>query len=321
MTQLTQKKTKLGVIGAGGVGSATAYAAMLRGSADEVVIYDINGALARAEGLDITHATGLAQDVRVSGSDDIAVLKDCDVIFVTAGARQKPGQSRLDLVDANVAILKSMLPQVMKQAPDAVLVIVTNPCDVLAVVAREITGLPAERCFASGTVLDSARLRYFIAARAGVRVRHVNASVLGEHGDSEFVYWSAANIGQVSLDEWKDEDGNLIFTDEVKAQIEEDTMRAAYNVIQGKGSTNYAIGVASVRIAEAILQGQDAILPVSSTINGKYGITGNAALSLPSIVGRGGIKRVFEVPLTEEETQKMWHSAETLNEVLSKITI
>lgn len=321
MTQLTQKKTKLGVIGAGGVGSATAYAAMLRGSADEVVIYDINGDLARAEGLDITHATGLAQDVRVSGSDDIAILKDCDVIFVTAGARQKPGQSRLDLVDANVAILKSMLPQVMEQAPDAVLVIVTNPCDVLAVVAREITGLPAQRCFASGTVLDSARLRYFIAARAGVRVRHVNASVLGEHGDSEFVYWSAANIGQVSLDEWKDEDGNLIFTDEVKAQIEEDTMRAAYNVIQGKGSTNYAIGVASVRIAEAILQGQDAILPVSSTINGKYGITGNAALSLPSIVGRGGIKRVFEVPLTEEETKKMRRSAETLNEVLSKITI
>lgn len=320
MAAQNNKGTKLGVIGAGGVGSATAYASALRGAADEVVIYDIAAKLAEAEGLDIAHGTMFAHDVEVSGSGDVEILRDADLIIVTAGARQKPGQPRLELVDANVKIFKSMLPQVMEVAPNAILMIVTNPCDVLAVVAQKITGLPSERCFASGTVLDSSRLRWLIANKAGVSTKSVHANVVGEHGDSEFPVWSAANIGMVPLDEWTNDEGEKVFTDEVKAEIAEEAMRAAYKVIEGKGSTNYAIGVSATRIAEAVLHGEDAVLNVSTQLNGRYGIEGEAAVSLPSVVNRNGVVRVLESPMSDEEIEKLRNSAKAIDDVIQGIT-
>ena len=316
---LEKKHTKLGVIGAGGVGSATAYAATLRGAADEVVIYDIAGERAEAEGLDIAHGTMFAHEVAVSGSGDVEILRDCDLIIVTAGARQKPGQPRLELAEANVNIFKSMLPKVMEVAPNAILMIVTNPCDVLAVVAQKITGLPTERCFASGTVLDSSRLRWLIAEKAGVSIKSVHANIVGEHGDSEFPVWSAANIGMVPLDEWTNEDGEKVFTEEVKAELAEEAMRAAYKVIEGKGSTNYAIGISATRIAEAILHGQDAVLNVATQVRGRYGIEGEAALSLPSVVSRDGVKRVLDVPMTDEEIERLRTSANAINSSLATL--
>lgn len=316
---LEKKNTKLGVIGAGGVGSATAYAATLRGAADEIVIYDIAGERAEAEGLDIAHGTMFAHEAEVSGSGDVEILRDADLIVVTAGARQKPGQPRLELAEANVNIFKSMLPKVMEVAPNAILMIVTNPCDVLAVVAQKITGLPTERCFASGTVLDSSRLRWLIAEKAGVSIKSVHANIVGEHGDSEFPVWSAANIGMVPLNEWTNEDGEKVFTEEVKAELAEEAMRAAYKVIEGKGSTNYAIGISATRIAEAILHGQDAVLNVATQVRGRYGIEGEAALSLPSVVSRDGVKRVLDVPMTDEEIERLRASANAINSSLATL--
>ncbi|MDY6050959.1 MAG: L-lactate dehydrogenase [Rothia sp. (in: high G+C Gram-positive bacteria)] len=316
---LEKKHTKLGVIGAGGVGSAIAYASTLRGAADEVVIYDIAAARAEAEGLDIAHGTLFAHEVEVAGSGDVEILRDADLIIVTAGARQQPGQPRLELAEANVNIFKAMLPKVMEVAPNAILMIVTNPCDVLAVVAQKITGLPTERCFASGTVLDSSRLRWLIAEKAGVAINSVDANIVGEHGDSEFPVWSAANIGMVPLDEWTNEEGEKIFTEEVKAELAEEAMRAAYKVIEGKGSTNYAIGVSATRIAEAILGGQNAVLNVATQLRGRYGIEGEAALSLPSIVSREGVKRVLDVPMSDEEIERLRNSAKALNESLASL--
>lgn len=313
------KKTKLGVIGAGGVGSATAYASVLRGVADEVVIYDIAAELAEAEGLDIAHGTMFAHETSVSGGGNIEILRDCDVIIVTAGARQKPGQPRLELVDANVKIFQSMLPPVMEVAPKAILIIVTNPCDVLAVVAQKITGLPTGRCFASGTVLDSSRLRWLISKKAGVSIKSVHANVVGEHGDSEFPVWSAANIGMVPLNEWTNEEGEKVFTEEVKEELAEQAMRAAYKVIEGKGSTNYAIGISATRIAEAILGGEDAVLNVATQLNGRYGIEGEAAVSLPSVVNRSGVVRVLDVPMDDEEVEKLRASAKAIDDVIQRI--
>ena len=303
--------TKLGVIGAGGVGSATAYASMVRGSADEIVLYDIDGKRAHAEALDIAHGAMFAHEATVTGGDDIELLRDCDMVIITAGARQKPGQPRLELAGANVAILEKLLPNVLSVAPNAIIMLVTNPCDVLTVVAQKISGLPADRVLSSGTVLDSSRLRWLIANKAGVSIKSVHANVVGEHGDSEFPVWSAANIGMVPLTEWK-QDGKLVFTEEVRAELANEAMRAAYKVIEGKGSTNYAIGISGARIAEAFLGGQNAVLPVSTTIAGElYGFK-DVALSLPTIVNREGIQRVLEVPMSEAELAQLKASAEAI---------
>ena len=303
--------TKLGVIGAGGVGSATAYAAMVRGSADEIVLYDIDGKRAHAEALDIAHGAMFAHEATVTGGDDIELLRDCDMVIITAGARQKPGQPRLELAGANVAILEKLLPNILSVAPNAIIMLVTNPCDVLTVVAQKITGLPANRVLSSGTVLDSSRLRWLIANKAGVSIKSVHANVVGEHGDSEFPVCSAANIGMVPLTEWE-QDGKLVFTDEARAELANEAMRAAYKVIEGKGSTNYAIGISGARIAEAFLGGQNAVLPVSTTIAGElYGFK-DVALSLPTIVNREGIQRVLEVPMNEAELAQLKASAEAI---------
>ncbi|MFW0108430.1 L-lactate dehydrogenase [Rothia sp. P7181] len=318
MASHSHKRTKLGVIGAGGVGSAVAYAATLRGTADEIAIYDIAGERATAEGLDIAHGSMFASEAIVYGGDDIEVLRDCDLIIVTAGARQKPGQPRLELAEANVKIFEAMLPKVMEVAPETMLMIVTNPCDVLAVVAQKITGLPTSRCFASGTTLDSSRLRWLIANKAGVAIKSVHVNIIGEHGDSEFPVWSSANIGFVPLDEWTT-NGERVFTDEVKTALGEEAMKAAYRVIEGKGSTNYAIGISAARIAEAILQGEQAVLPVATQLKGYYGINSEAAVSLPSVLSYNGVERVLEMPLNDEELQKLKNSADAISASLASL--
>lgn len=305
------RPTKLGIIGAGGVGSATAYAATLRGSASEIVLYDIDGKRAHAEALDIAHGSMFAHEANIIGGSELETLKDADMIIITAGARQEPNQPRMELAGANVRILEKLLPDLMSVAPGAIYMLVTNPCDVLTVVTQKITGLPANRVLSSGTVLDSSRLRWLIANKANVSIKSVHANVVGEHGDSEFPVWSAANIGMVPLTEWE-QDGKPLFTEEVRAELANEAMRAAYKVIEGKGSTNYAIGISGARIAEAFLGGQNAVLPVSTTIAGElYGFK-DVALSLPTIVNREGIQRVLEVPMNDAEIAQLKASAEAI---------
>ena len=315
----TRPVTRLGIVGAGSVGTALAYASLIREAAREIIIYDIDGVRAEAEALDLSHGTQFTGANTVAGGGHIEALAGSDVIVVTAGARQKPGQSRLDLAAANVRIMETLMPALMEQAPEAVYILVTNPCDVLTVAAQKITGLPPNRIFSSGTVLDTSRLRLLVARRAHVMLSSVHATIIGEHGDSEFPVWSSATIGPVPIREWTIS-GRQVFTDEVLASITDDVVNAAYKVIEGKGATNYAIGLAGTRIVEAVFQAENAVLPVSALLRGAHGISG-VALSLPSIVGSGGVYKMLEMPLDEQESALLHQSAETLKENLASLGI
>lgn len=302
---------KLVVVGAGAVGSSTAYAALIRGSAREVVLYDIDAAKVEAEVLDLAHGTQFTGASSVTGGADPALAAGADVVVITAGAKQRPGQTRLELAGTNVRILEALLPQLLDQAPDAVYMLVTNPCDVLTLAAQRISGLPSGRVFGSGTVLDTSRLRWLIAQRAGVSRSSVHANIVGEHGDTEFPVWSSATIGGVPLRDWTAPDGTRAFTPDSLDALAHEVANAAYRVIAGKGATNYAIGLVAARIVEAVLGREDAVLPVSTVLAGQHGVSG-VALSLPSIVGEGGVRRVLEVPLDEIERARLAKSAEAL---------
>ncbi|MCQ2001573.1 L-lactate dehydrogenase [Arthrobacter zhaoxinii] len=315
----TRPVTKLGIVGAGSVGTSLAYAAIIRDTARRIAIYDIDAVRAEAEGLDLAHGTQFTGANTVTGSGNVEDLAGSDVIVITAGARQQPGQSRLDLAGTNVRILEKLMPQLIAQAPDAVYILVTNPADVLAVAAQKIGGLPRNRIFSSGTVLDTSRLRLLLAREAHVLMTSVHATIIGEHGDSEFPVWSNASIGPVPIREWEIS-GRQVFTDEFLAAATNDVVNAAYQVIEGKGATNYAIGLAGVRIVEAVLNAENAVLPVAATLEGEYGISG-VALSLPSVVGHNGVYKMLEMPLDDEEAGKLTASAETLRSTLDSLGI
>ncbi|MFJ6078934.1 L-lactate dehydrogenase [Pseudarthrobacter sp. NPDC092419] len=310
--------SKLAVVGAGSVGTSLAYAALIRGSAGNVALFDVNAAKAEAEVLDLAHGTQFAaKAASVTGGGDIAVTEGADVVVITAGAKQAPGQTRLDLAGTNVRILEQLMPQLLERAPNAVYVLVTNPCDVLTVAAQRISGLPTGRIFSSGTVLDTSRLRWLLARRAGVAVASVHASMVGEHGDSEFPVWSGATIGPVPIRDWTT-NGERVFTSGYLEEAAREVTQAAYKVIAGKGATNYAIGLSGARIVEALLRDENAVLPVSTVLDGNYGISG-VALSLPSIVNRGGVERVLDMPMDDWERAALEHSANTLQASLKSL--
>jgi L-lactate dehydrogenase len=251
---------------------------------------------------DLAHGTQFTP-ASVMGGADVHDTADSDVVFITAGARQKPGQTRLDLAGVNANILRSLMPQLVEQSPNALFVLVTNPCDVLTVVAQEATGLPANRVFSTGTMLDTSRLRWLIRQWANVEQRHVHATIVGEHGDSEFPLWSTANISGVPIRDWA-VDGNRAY--------------AAYKIIEGKGATNYAIGLTGARLAEALLRPGRSVLPLSSVMTDMHGISG-VALSMPCIVSRDGIEGVVPVAMDTEEIASLKASAERLRDTLSSI--
>lgn len=316
----TVSGSKLAVIGAGSVGTSLAYAALIRGSASNVALYDINAAKAEAEVLDLAHGTQFAASATtVTGGGDMAVTEGADVVVITAGAKQAPGQARLDLAGTNVRILEQLMPQLLERAPDAVYVLVTNPCDVLTVAALRVSGLPPGRVFSSGTVLDTSRLRWLLARRAGVAVASVHATMAGEHGDTEFPLWSSATIGPIPIRDWK-VDGKRVFTPQYLEETAREVTQAAYKVIAGKGATNYAIGLSGARIVEAVLRDENAVLPVSTVLDGAYGISG-VALSLPSVVNRGGVQRVLDTPLDSAEHAALQHSASALRKSLDTLGV
>jgi L-lactate dehydrogenase len=314
----TNENSKLAIIGAGAVGTSLAYAAMIRRSARTISLYDIRPEKVEAEVLDLAHGSQFTGSSRITGSDDLDTVLGANVVVVTAGAKQHPGQSRLDLAADNVAILRELMPELVARAPEAIYVIVSNPCDVLAVVAQRISGLPASRVFASGTVLDSSRLRWLLAERLGVATSSVHAMIVGEHGDSEFALWSQASIGPVPILDWNNELGGPALTPESLATLADEVKSAAYRVIQGKGATNYAIGLSGARIVEAILRDEGVVLPVSSVLDDYLGISG-VALSVPSVVDARGVSRVIEVPFSQPEMTLLKHSADTLRESLDSL--
>ena len=318
MTLKAVNRRKISVIGAGSVGSSLAYACLIRGSADIVCLYDINKDKVEAEVADLAHGTQFTP-ASVMGGADIKDTVNSDIVFITAGAKQKPGQTRLDLAGVNAGILKSLMPQLLEQSPNALFVLVTNPCDVLTVVAQNISGLPSSRVFSTGTMLDTSRLRWLIRQWANVAQRHVHATIVGEHGDSEFPLWSIAQISGVPIHEWK-VDGESVFTDEVLDDLDHEAAFAAYKIIEGKGATNYAIGLTGARLAEALLGANRSILPLSSVIDDVHGVK-NVALSMPCIVSREGIEGVVPVPMSDGEITKLHASAERLKDSLSSLDI
>lgn len=301
------ENSKLSVIGAGSVGTSLAYAALIRESASKVALYDIAREKVEAEVLDLAHGTQFAR-ASVSGGADLDVVAGSHVVVITAGAKQQPGQSRMELAGTNVGILERLLPGLLERAPDAVYVLVTNPVDVLTLAAQRISGLPRERVFGSGTVLDTSRLRWLLARRAGVTTASVHADIVGEHGDTEFPLWSNARIGPVPILDWR---GGEPFTRGELDGIAHEVRNAAYTVIRGKGATNYAIGLTGARIVEAVLRDERAVLPVSTVLSGVRGIDG-VALSLPSVVGGDGAAVVAETPMSDDEEALLAASADAI---------
>jgi L-lactate dehydrogenase len=313
----TDRGRKIAVIGAGSVGATIAYACMARGVAQNISLYDVNRQKVDAEVLDLNHGLQFVPMATIEGSDDAGICADADVIVVTAGAKQKPGQSRTDLATANVAICRKLLPELTRLAPNAVLLMVTNPVDVITYAALKITGWPRQRVLGSGTVLDSSRFRFLIARRCNVAVQNVHAYIAGEHGDSEIPLWSSARIANIPLHEWAvPGHGKLSVRD--RGEIFVNVKDAAQQIIAGKGATNYAIGLATARILEAILKDENRILPVSSLLTNYHGMS-DVCLSVPSIVNRGGVEVAHDFPMNEAEEAGMRTSADRIREVIRSL--
>jgi L-lactate dehydrogenase len=299
---------KVGIIGAGSVGATIAYACQIRGVAQSIALYDLNAAKTRAEVLDLNHGLQFTPVASVSGGDDVEVLRDADVIVTTAGAKQKPAQTRMDLAATNVAMMQSLMTECLRVAPDALHLVVTNPCDVVTYAALAASGLPPSRVIGSGTVLDSSRFRYLLAQYCGVAVQNVHGYVLGEHGDSEVAVWSHANVGMVPIEEFVSEGGRRLGPDD-KDRIMRQVVNAAYEIIEGKGATWYAVGLAVTRIVEAILHDENRVLPVSTLLSGYKGID-DVCLSVPCVLNRRGVDRVLDVPMSDQELAGLRSSAD-----------
>lgn len=311
------RPAKIGIIGAGSVGATIAYAAMIRGVARHISLFDIARSKVEAEVLDLNHGLLFAPQATVDGSDDIEVLRGAEVVVMTAGAKQKPGQTRLDLAAANAAICAKILPEVVRVAPGAMLLLVTNPVDVVTEIALKITGMPWNRVIGSGTVLDSSRFRYLLARHCQVAVQNVHAYIAGEHGDSEFPLWSSASIGSIPLSQWSvPEHGRITAAD--KEEIVRNVKDAAYQVIQGKGATNYAVGLAVTNILESILHDERRVLAVSGQLRGFRGMD-DICLSLPRIVSCHGIEPPLPIPLTVDEEAALQASAARIREVVGSL--
>ena len=301
---------KLAIIGAGTVGTTIAYACMMRGVSRHIVLYDVNAAKTRAETLDLNHGLQFVPMATVEGSDDIEICRDAAVIVITAGAKQKIGQSRMDLAAMNVDLCRSLIPKLLAVAPEAVLLLVTNPVDVITYVAQKVSGLPNGRVFGSGTVLDSSRFRFLIAQRLKVAVQSVHATIVGEHGDSEIPLWSSASVANLPLHDWAVQGhGKLTVRDRV--EIFENVKNSAARIIEGKGATNFAIGLATAKILEAVLHDESRVLPVSSLLTDYQGIS-DVCLSVPCIVNHRGVDVTLPVPLNAAELAGLSKSAETI---------
>jgi L-lactate dehydrogenase len=309
--------TKIAVVGAGSVGATIAYACLIRGIGRTIALYDVDAAKTRAEVLDLNHGLQFVPQATVVGSDDIEVCRDADLVAITAGAKQKPGQTRMELAEANVALCKALVPRLLEVAPDAILLLVTNPVDVITYAALRYSDLPPRRVFGSGTVLDSSRLRLLIADHCGVAVQSVHAYIAGEHGDSEIPLWSSAAIGSVPLLAWE-VPGRPPLDAAAREDIHRRVVGAAGEIIRGKGATNYAVGLASARIIEAVLYDQRMVLPVSSLLDGQAGIH-DVCLSLPSVVDRLGVELVLPSPLSEGEVTGLRRSADMVKDVIRSL--
>ena len=303
---------KAAVIGCGFVGSATAFTLMQSRLFSELVLLDVNMEKADGEAKDIAHGIPFAGQMKIyAGTYDDAA--DAAIIIITAGANQKPGETRLDLVQKNTAIYQSIIPEIVKRDFGGILLIVSNPVDILTYVALRLCGLPENRVLGSGTVIDTARLKYALGEHLGVDSRSVHSFIIGEHGDSEIAAWSSTNVSGIPLNDFCEMRGHFNH-DAAMDAIAEKVKNSAYEIISKKQATYYGIAMSVKRICECIVRNERSILPVSAMMHGEYGIE-DITLSMPAIVGIGGVETHVPIALSEEEAEKLVESAKKLKEV------
>jgi len=309
---------RIAVVGLGNVGATFAYALLLSGMAAEIVLIDKNHAKAEGEAMDLNHTEPFAHPTRIWAGDypDIA---GATVTVIAAGAAQNKGETRLDLVKRNAEIFAEIVPKVARHNPNGIILIATNPVDVLTYVSLTYSGLPSQRVIGSGTILDTARFRYLISQHYGVDSRSVHAYIIGEHGDSEVPVWSLANIGGMKLREFAAAHGPA-YDDAQMQELFRCTRDAAYRIIERKGATYYAVAAGLMRIVEAILRNQSTVLSVSSLVSGYYGIH-DICFSLPTVVNRAGIAKVLRLELSHEEAAALKKSAEVLKQTYAKLEL
>ena len=311
---------KIAVIGAGGVGATTAYALMVQGVGSEIVLIDVNKDKAEGEAMDLRHGASFVNPVDIYAGD-YEDLADAKLIVITAGAAQKPGETRLDLIKKNTGIFKNIISSITEYNTDGILLVVTNPVDILTYLTYKLSGFPANRVIGSGTVLDSSRFRSLLSKNCGVAASNVHGYIIGEHGDSEVPVWSLTNIAGTKIENYcpicnqdcNDKEHNL-------EDISKRVKNAAYEIIEKKGATFYAVALAVSRIARAILRDENAVLTVSSLMEGYYGVE-DMSLSLPTLINSDGIERVLELPLSEKEEKAFKKSAKHLKENIKELNM
>lgn len=309
---------KVTVIGAGFVGSTTAYTLMLSGLISEIVLIDKNTDKSEGEVMDLNHGMPFVRPVKIYNGD-YSDCKGSDIVIITAGANQKPGETRIDLVKKNTAIFKEIVNEVVKYNKDCILLIVTNPVDILTYVTYKISGFPKNKIIGSGTVLDTARFRYLLGDHTGIDPRNVHAYIIGEHGDTEVPAWSLTNIAGIPMDDYCKACENC--EDNIsRKEIYLNVKNAAYEIIKRKGATYYAVALAVRRIVEAIVRDENSILTVSSLLEGQYGLS-DLCLSVPTIVNSNGIERILDIPINDNESELLKKSGNALKEIINTLAL
>ena len=309
---------KAAMIGCGAVGATSAFSLMQSGLFSELVLIDANQQKAEGEATDLSHGLPFGRPMKIYAGtyDDLA---DCYLIIITAGAAQKPDETRIDLVNKNVKIFKSIIPEIVKRNTEGILLVVSNPVDILTYVTLKLSGFPTNRVIGSGTVLDTARLKYLLGEHLQVDSRSIHAFIIGEHGDSELAVWSSANVSGVDLNHFCELRGHYNHM-EAMERIYTDVRDIAYEIIEKKGATYYGIAMAVRRICESIIRNEHSILPISSLICGHYGLE-DVCMGVPTVVGRNGAETVLDIPLNGLEQRKLMASADALRKVLDGIEL
>jgi L-lactate dehydrogenase len=310
---------KIGIVGAGMVGSAAAYAMVMHGVGRELVLVDKFEKRAVAEAEDLYHAVPFAHPLIVSAGT-YESLRDASVVIMSAGVNQKPGETRLQLLERNAEVFREVIPEIVKHAPRTVIIVATNPVDIMThltqAIVREAGGMP-ERVLGSGTTLDTARFRALLATHLGVDSKHIHAYVLGEHGDSEVLTWSLVSVGGIPLEDFC-RHANISLSDTVKEQIDTGVRRAAYRIIEGKGATYYGIGSALSRLTDVVLHDQRAIMTVCAPIPDVYGVQ-DVTISLPRLVKGEGADEILDAPISEEEAEAVRRSAQIVRDAITSL--
>lgn len=309
---------KAAIIGCGFVGSATAFSLVHKGIFSELVLIDADRKKAEGEAMDLSHGRPFAHPMKIYAGD-YEDVSDCALIIITAGANQKPGETRIDLVHKNVSILKSIIPEIVKQNFEGILLMVANPVDILTYAALKISGYPKERVIGSGTVLDSARFRYLLSEHLNIASKSVHAMIIGEHGDSELPVWSGANISGIDIQDFCEIKGFFNHKSSME-KIYRQVRDSAYEIIERKGATYYGVAMAVGRIAESIIRDEHSVLPISSLMEGEYGLS-DLCISVPTLVSGKGAEQVLEIPLSRMEREQLKKSADELKDVLKELKL